>query len=78
MGYSRTGDYECSVCPEKLTNSIRIIAIMIVAIGLIVFMVRSTLAGAMDQTNVTSIYTKIIMNHLQLIMLTASFKFKWP
>ena len=51
---------------------------MLAAIVLIVFMVRSTLAGAMDQTNVTSIYTKIIMNHIQLIMLTASFKFDWP
>ena len=36
-------------------------------------MVRTTLDGAYDQTNVTSIYTKIMMNHLQLIMLTASF-----
>ena len=51
---------------------------MIAAILLVIFMVRSTLAGAKDVSNVTSIYTKILMNHLQLVMLTASFNFKWP
>ena len=43
-----------------------------------VFLIRSTLAGAKSKTNVTNIYTKILMNHIQLIVLTASFKFDWP
>lgn len=78
IGYSRTNDYECSACPEKATNVVRITGILILAIILVVFMIRSTLAGAKDQNNVTSIYTKILMNHIQLIMLTASFDFQWP
>eukprot|EP00347_Sterkiella_histriomuscorum_P001991 403369895 len=78
VGYSRTGDYECSICPEESVNIVRISGIILLAIILVVFMIKSTLAGAKDQNNVTSIYTKILMNHIQLIMLTASFDFKWP
>jgi hypothetical protein len=78
VGYSRTGTYVCSVCPDPIWNVIRIIAIMGFTVGLIVFMIRSTLAGAVEKKNVTSIYMKILMNHLQLITLTASFNFSWP
>jgi len=38
-------------------------------------MVRSTLAGATQQKNNTSIYMKILMNHFQLILLVSSFNF---
>ena len=51
---------------------------MVGALALVAFMVRSTLAGANDKNNVTGIYIKILMNHIQLIMLTASFNFDWP
>ena len=41
-------------------------------------MIRSTLQGARSKNNVTSIFVKILLNHIQLILLTASFNFKWP
>lgn len=41
-------------------------------------MIRSTLAGALQRKNIQSVYIKILMNHLQLIYLTASFDFDWP
>ncbi len=44
----------------------------------VIFMVRSTLKGAVEERNITSVYTKILMNHVQLITLTASFDFDWP
>jgi len=46
--------------------------------GVIVFIIRATLAGARQRNNVTSIFLKIMMNHMQLIVLSASFNFKWP
>jgi len=78
VGYSRTGTYVCSPCPNPVWNVIRIVMIILFAASLIVFMIRSTLAGAVEKKNVTSIYMKILMNHLQLITLTASFNFSWP
>jgi hypothetical protein len=59
-------------------NAIRLACILIfvtIAIGLII---RSTLAGAIQRKNVQSVYIKILMNHIQLIVLTASFDFDWP
>lgn len=41
-------------------------------------MIRSTLAGALQRKNIQSVYIKILMNHLQLIVLTSSFDFDWP
>ena len=49
-----------------------------VVIGMLVLMIRSTLAGASQLKNVQSVYYKILMNHIQLIMLTASFNMNWP
>lgn len=41
-------------------------------------MIRSTLSGALQRKNIQAVYIKILMNHLQLIVLTASFDFDWP
>ncbi|CDW87056.1 UNKNOWN [Stylonychia lemnae] len=78
IGYSRQGDFKCQECPEKIANSLRLAAIFIGVCFLIVFVVRSTLLGARQSKNVTSIYLKIMMNHLQLIVLCSSFSFDWP
>lgn len=43
----------------------------------IAFIVRNILASALNPSP-TSVYIKIMMNHLQLIMITASFNFDWP
>ena len=43
VGYSRKGDYECSQCPNKLMNGLRLLGIFI-GLGLVlVFVIRSTL-----------------------------------
>ncbi|CDW88933.1 UNKNOWN [Stylonychia lemnae] len=46
--------------------------------GMLIFMIRSTLNSAREEKNVTSIYLKILVNHLQLISLIQSFKFDFP
>ena len=51
---------------------------IIIFVVVICFVIRSTLKGAVEKKNVTSIYFKIMMNHLQLLLLTASFEFDWP
>ena len=53
-------------------------AIFLLAIAFLVWMINSTLKGAHEKRNVTSIFQKIILNHLQLILLTAAFNFNWP
>lgn len=48
------------------------------AVCVVVLLIRSTLNGALVKKNVMSIFQKILMNHLQLIIMTASFNFNWP
>lgn len=55
-GYSRSGSFECQICPEKIANIIKIGAIMILFICLIIFMIRSTLKGAAEVRNITSVF----------------------
>ncbi|CDW90223.1 UNKNOWN [Stylonychia lemnae] len=48
-----------------------------VGIGM-VFLIRSTLKGATQKKNILSIFTKILLNHLQLLLISSSFNFQWP
>jgi hypothetical protein len=64
VGYSKTDSFKCSKCPHKLANAIRLVFILLAAIGVVIYLVRSTLLGAKEEKNVTSIYIKILMNHL--------------
>jgi hypothetical protein len=56
----------------------KIVAIIIIFTGVLIFLIRSTLLGAHERRNITSVFQKILLNHIQLVVLTASFDFKWP
>ena len=64
IGYSRTGSYECGICPHPVANILRLGAVFFIFIFGIIFLIRSTLKGALEKKNVTSIYTKILFSHL--------------
>ena len=51
---------------------------MVLVVIIICVMVRSTLASANKKKEAYSIYFKIFMNYVQLVVLTASFKLNWP
>ena len=44
----------------------------------IVIIIKSTLTSAIQRKNIQSVYIKLLMNHFQLLLLTASFDFDWP
>ena len=78
VDYSRTGDFDCSPCPTAASNSIRIIVIFLLLMVFVFFMVKSTIEAAIKKKAVHSVYLRIMMNHLQMIVLTASFNLDWP
>ena len=41
-------------------------------------MVKSTISSAKEEKNLLSVYFRILMNHMQLLFLTASFDLNWP
>ena len=77
-GYSRTGEYQCAKWPNKLWNIVRISFVILISLIVVIVIIKSTLEGALVRKNLQSIYIKILMNHLQLILLSASFDFDWP
>lgn len=74
-GYSLTGLAKCGKCPELVSNIVKLVGVVIAVGTLFVLMVRSTIAGASQAKNNTSIYMKILMNHFQLVLLVSSFNF---
>eukprot|EP00347_Sterkiella_histriomuscorum_P024040 403332515 len=78
IDFSRTGNYECSLCPEEEQNILRLVGVTVFAVVIVIALIRSTLNGALVKKNITSIFQKILMNHIQLILLTQSFNFNWP
>eukprot|EP00347_Sterkiella_histriomuscorum_P012942 403366626 len=76
-GFSRSGEFRCSQCPERILNIVRLSFIVAGVFFLFVFLIRSTLNSASDKNNITNIYFKILINHFQLIMMTATFDINW-
>ena len=78
VGYSRTNEHQCGKCPSVGWNIVKLTLIMCGQIILIIITVRSTIASALEIKNIQSVYIRILLNHLQLLTLTASFEFDWP
>ncbi|CDW91246.1 UNKNOWN [Stylonychia lemnae] len=76
-GYSRDNKYFCSQCPNPALNFIRLFAISLGVIIFVILIIRSTLNTSKDPYLNTSIYLKILLNHLQLLSVTASLPFQW-
>jgi hypothetical protein len=59
-------------------NATRLSGIMLLVICIAAFMVRSTLLSAHKPKEIYSVYFKIFMNYMQLVVLMASFNLNWP
>lgn len=79
MGYSSSGfTYKCTACPDNISNGFKMTVLLIALIIVISFLVRQSLLGALEKRNLLSVYIRILLNHLQLLTLTASFDLSWP
>ena len=75
-GYKRSGKFKCSKCAfsEPYFTAGAFLAL---AIGLS-YMIKSTIDGAANENNTHSVFNKILMNHMQMMLITASFDMNWP
>jgi len=76
--YSRSSKSECAPCPAPYLNALRLGGILFGTLIAVVILVKTSLASARQPKALHSIYLKIFMNYLQLVMLTASFNLSWP
>ncbi|CAG9325837.1 unnamed protein product [Blepharisma stoltei] len=77
-GFSRTSANKCEECPSFAKNLAIIIAIAIALFILVSIMVRATIKSAFKPKTLTSIYIRILLNYLQMVILTSTFKLNWP
>jgi hypothetical protein len=77
-GYAKKGNFECGLCPEKIKNLIKIAFVLIAAILIVFFLVRSTLISASKTNPVHVVYLKILANHFQIIAAISNINFSWP
>ena len=77
-GYSRQGEYECAKWPNPLYNVIRLILLATATTVWNIINIRSALMGALERKDLKTVYFRILTNHFQLIVLAASFDFRWP
>ena len=76
--FSHSNKNTCSKCPSLPLNISRLSLILLSVLVIIAILVWSTLRSAQRPAAIHSIYLKILMNYLQLVLLTADFKLNWP
>ena len=78
IGYSRSGTYKCVLCPSDSQNIGVSVILIILILFVSVVLVRFTIDSAYSPKAMYSIYIKIFINYLQLVLLTTKFELHWP
>lgn len=77
-GFSRQSTTECAKCPPVYQNAIRVTGIGLGIFIALIIIVRTAINSAKKVRSYYSIFIKILLNYIQLVMLTASFQLQWP
>lgn len=74
-GFKKSGQFSCAECTSS--EMIRVVIIVVsMVVGLCV-MVKYALKGAVKGSE-QSVFNKILMNHAQMLIITADFEMSWP
>ena len=74
-GFKRSGIQSCTACGSGET--VRVVLIVITMVVGLCVMVNYALKGAIKGSE-QSVFNKILMNHAQMLIITADFDMNWP
>ncbi|CAG9318584.1 unnamed protein product [Blepharisma stoltei] len=77
-GYTHTADNKCEKCPSKVNNILTTSGITLLLIIVSFLIVKVTRQSAFKPKSHVSIYIKIFLNYIQMVILASTFKLKWP
>ncbi|TNV74992.1 hypothetical protein FGO68_gene289 [Halteria grandinella] len=78
-GYSKShSSNRCSQCPTKVQNMLLVTVFILIFLIIIIILVRSNIQTGSSEKNFLPVFLRILLNHLQILSLTASFDFEWP
>lgn len=78
IGYSHTAAYECGKCPDDVLNTIRIIGFFVLVFFIVIILVVFTIRGANNKRNTLGVYNRVLVNHIQMLVIIYSFDLQWP
>lgn len=61
-----------------MRSVLRIVFVAVLLVAIVVVLVSSSLRSVGGKSKIQSVYLKILMNHLQLLVLCSEFDFEWP
>lgn len=76
--YSTQGNGLCSQCPSLFSNIILCSILVLLVACLFVLVVFISLRSAMKPRSELAIYTKIMLNYVQMVMVASSLNMRWP
>jgi len=74
-GFKRNKLFECSKC-TKLELFYVVGSFVLIAIG-VIFLIKTIIQGAASPNNTYAVFTKILMNHMQMLLIISSFDMAW-
>lgn len=76
-GYYRLSNYQCTECPDFVTNISVFCVIVVIVILIMMFIIKLAIDGANDKTRKSSVFFRILIDHIHMIIFIASFNFNW-
>ena len=77
-GFTRNTQFKCAECPPLALNVSVLVILGTGSLGLLSLFIWLTLRSATKPRSNFSIYFRLVVSHVQLLMLVASFRFDWP
>jgi hypothetical protein len=77
-GYSRTGRYQCSRCPNLVPNIVISTLLILLALLGFALVVMTAIRSAQKTQSLLAIHVKIFMNYLQMIVVGSALNLNWP
>ncbi|TNV74976.1 hypothetical protein FGO68_gene3741 [Halteria grandinella] len=68
----------CSKCPKNGINVLILLAMFLVLAIIIIILVNSNKINSKNEKNYLPVLFRILLNHFQILYLTASFDLEWP
>ncbi|TNV74916.1 hypothetical protein FGO68_gene4333 [Halteria grandinella] len=79
QNYSKnTSLYRCSKCPIQSVNILVLASVLLGFVVIIAILVISNKASTKNEKNYLPVFLRILVNHIQILYLTASFDLEWP
>ena len=77
-GYSRTGRYNCSRCPNLVPNIVISILLILLALLGLALVVMTAIRSAQKAQSLLAVHVQIFMNYLQMVVVGSALNLNWP